>query len=95
MKFDIGDRQTGKSTRIIDWAREDDRRRLIVFNHKRARQIEKDHPILEGRVISVNSLASLRGHDIEIGIDDLESVLPQLLGTGRSPVSYVTATEAT
>lgn len=98
MKFDIGDRRSGKTTRMIQWllnAPEGERRVIVTHSESEAHRIRKlikgmDIEVEQGQVISAGS-QDLRGRNpnVVLGIDNLELVLGGLIG---HRVSRVTAT---
>lgn len=96
MKFDIGDRRSGKTTRMIQWllnGREGERRLLVVHSAQEVERLQrmlKDMGIERDNIeiINVNDLRNLRGKSVIVGVDNLELILSQLI---PAPITRVTA----
>lgn len=85
MIIDDNPRRSGKTTRMVMWAREDSRRVILTFSYHRAIQIQREFPDMAGRVFDFYDFQhgrqnGLRNHECEIGIDDLDMVLATMLG---------------
>lgn len=99
MKFDIGGRRSGKTTRMIQWLLNGpagENRILVTHSPSEAariREILKEMGI-ERNDIEVIDFAStvdrLRGKSAVVGIDNLEMLLANFLGANR--VTRVAAT---
>lgn len=97
MRIVVGARGAGKSVDCVRWAAQDPGRRVVVVaNHSRARDLiavaRTRYPKLDvnwGRVFVGPDPTSLRGRDVEVYVDEFESVLASLLG---APVAGVTTT---
>lgn len=100
MCFDIGGRQSGKTTRLIDWmlaAPEGERRVLVSHSRDEARRLEREYraeypsgALQSWQFVTAGDLERLHGHGrVVLAIDNLDLVLPQLV---RLPVGYVSAT---
>lgn len=95
MKIVMGARGTGKTVDCVRWAAQDPGRRVVVVaNHSRARDLitiaRSRYPKLDanwGRVFVGPEPASLRGRDVEVYVDEFESVLGSLLGARISGVT--------
>lgn len=99
MIIDNGARRSGKTTRLVEWARKRPTRIILTFSYCRAKQIERDFPDIAGKVYDIENyinnhnklfLLSYVKPD-EIGIDDLELGLQRLLGASVSQVSLSNA----
>ena len=92
MKFAIRPRQGGKTHLSVEWLREDpDHRVIVTANAQMARDLRQGYGLTEKQVAVAGS-ASIRGRRAEYAVDNLDIILPQLLGTGPNPVTVVTAT---
>lgn len=91
MIIDENPRQSGKTTRMVMWARENSRRVILTFSYHRTMQIEREFPDMRGRVFDFEEYRRVRQvgqrHDAhEIGIDDLDIVLSIIF---RFPIGRV------
>lgn len=98
MIIDNGARRSGKTTRLVEWARKGPARIILTFSYCRAKQIERDFPDIAGKVYDIENYISSHNKFLlsyvkpdEIGIDDLELGLQRLLG---APVSQVSLSNA-
>lgn len=98
MIIDSGARRSGKTTRLVEWARKRPTRIILTFNYRRAKQIESDFPDIAGKVYDIENYINNQNKFLprhvtpdEIGIDDLELGLQRLLG---APVSQVSISNA-
>ena len=90
----IGRRQTGKTTKALDWLRDDEHRVLLVASQEAAASVSRQlSPEAKQRVHVVNGQMWAQGMPTgtEIGIDDLHLLLNRLLGL-HFPITLVTAT---
>lgn len=103
MRFFIAPRRAGKTSFLTRWHWEcvvPHRRVLIVADIRRAKELQRQpggEELLLGRdILTLQQVLSgaLRGRtqDTELAVDDLDHLLPQLLGTSL-PIRWVTATE--
>lgn len=90
MRIYIAGRQTGKTTNLIAWIGEDPNRVLIVHSMFEAYRLHRDYPDLEDQIIPISLVEkSLRGkRDVEVAIDNLDLILPQLIMARIGPVTY-------
>jgi hypothetical protein len=96
MEVVIGGRQCGKTTRARQWLMASDNRVMLVYSEMRRDQTIRelvryglDKELAERQVRTVQDVASLRGSQAEIGIDDLDMCLATLVGR---MVTYATVT---
>lgn len=94
MKFVIRPRQGGKTHATVQWLREDpDRRVIIAHSAATASDLRRRYDLTERQVVTVDSIRTReRGRRAEYAVENLDIMLPYLLGTGPNPVSMVTAT---
>ncbi len=97
MKFVIRPRQGGKTHETVQWLREDPGHRVIITaTAEMARDLRQRYELTEKQVMTVSSVRTFgRGRRAEYALDNLDIILPQLLGTGPNPVMVVTATGET
>ena len=85
MILDVGERGSGKSTRAIDWAADNDKRLIVTFHEASCRYLQ-DEAKSRGIEVKVMSWAKymgggLRGtRDIEVYIDEVALCLSSLGG---------------
>ncbi len=98
MRFDVKERRSGKTTRMIQWlldGSEYEHRVLVVHSYTEQQRLEhilSEYDIDQSSVsvTTVPNLTKFRGRkDVVLGIDNLELVMGQLLGYS---VDRVTAT---
>lgn len=95
MKFDIGGRQTGKTSRMLQWMLsqpEDESRVIIVHSEheaQRLRQILKNSGIEVDawKIVRADQARNLMGRDVVLGIDNLDLILGSLFGRSVSRIS--------
>ena len=93
-----GNRGSGKTTKALDWLRQDPLRRLIVHSAQEAQRLRRlgsasgVPPELSTRISALQDTVVL-GRDVVLGIDNLDLVLPTLLYS--RPVEFVTVTGTT
>lgn len=78
MKIDYSPRQSGKTTRMVKWLREDKRRVLIVFGFIEKKRLAGLHKGIESQVMTWSEYKSLKGYERvikEISIDNAETIL--------------------
>ena len=98
MIIDNGARRSGKTTRLVEWARKRPTRVILTFSYCRAKQIERDFPDIAGKVYDIENYINNHNKSLlsdvkpdDIGIDDLELGLQRLLG---APVRQVSLSNA-
>jgi len=90
MWIDHNTRQSGKTTRIVEWAKQNPNRMIIVLDETRRRCLR--HLISPDRVVTLREALDgvLEGRCFEeVGIDDADAVLMQMF---RRPIGYLTMT---
>ncbi len=99
MRLHIGPRQSGKTTALLEWLRAGPDRYVVVhsqFEAYRLSQLVIEYPDLFDKIITVDELISkriLRGkRNAEIAIDNLDLVLPQLIGSFSTTIGPITYT---
>jgi hypothetical protein len=94
VKFIIRPRQGGKTHASVQWLLEDPENRVILCaNLQMARELQRRYKLTDRQVMSAATVRTAgRGRAAEYAVEDLDTLLPYLLGTGPNPVSLVTAT---
>jgi hypothetical protein len=95
MDFAVLHRAEGKTHLAIEWLKADpDHRVLLTTSEALAADVKKRHRLGDRQVMSYRAApAALRGRsNIELAVDDLDAILPALLGIGPLPIVLVTAT---
>lgn len=95
MDFAVMHRCEGKTHLAVEWIKADPCGRvLLTVSEISAAQVRKQYGLDDKQVMSYRSApARLRGRsNIELAVDDLDAILPALLGIGPVPVALVTAT---
>lgn len=100
MQFDVTNRRSGKTARMLDWAEaggEDERRVIVCHSESAARQLRirikhEKREIDSSQVISVTGLSRFHGSRprVKLGIEELQLVLDNIMGY---EVVRVSATE--
>lgn len=93
MKFYIQPRQTGKTFMLMDWLHNTLNGVVVVHSFQERDRLARDYPFLADRIYSIDSVIDgrLRGRrNLVVGIDNLDLILPYLIG---APIGPVTATE--
>jgi hypothetical protein len=96
MIFDIGGRQNGKTTRLLEFLDKVPGSILVVPSEDRRRFVRRAHRIDERRIVTVQDLqlGRVRGWDTvdtKWIVDDLDMILPLLLGLNGGEVALVAA----
>jgi hypothetical protein len=55
MKIDYSPRASGKTTRMIEWLRENPQRILVTFNHAEENRLKHEYPDLSMRILEWRS----------------------------------------
>ena len=87
-------RAQGKTTFLIDILFHATNDAMVVHNIAEARRLQQDYPEIADRIFAVSNATNglLRGRRFDrVHIDNLDLVLPYLLGTG--PLGIITTTE--
>lgn len=95
MDFAVMHRCEGKTHLAVEWLKADpDHRVLLTASEVAAADLRKRYRLGEWQVMSYRSAgARLRGRaNVEIAVDDLDAILPALLGISPARVALVTAT---
>ena len=94
MDFVIRPRGGGKTKAAIAWLKDNPGAVLIVHDESYAATLRKEFGLTDKQVMSHRSAGTrLRGRNVPaVGVDNLDLILADLLGTGRAPVGLVTAT---
>lgn len=88
-------RQSGKTTMLVNWLAESDNHILIVHSFAEADRIRREHPDVAGQIVGIDTVKSgfLRGHHNKVyAIDNLDLILPQLLGSWGNEIGPITYT---
>lgn len=98
IEFDIGGRQIGKTTRLLQWLQEGEEakevRMYVAHSQHEADRVakladERNYKICKEQFIALHGLHHLKGSPAVLGIDNLDLMLYTLYGL---PVRRVTAT---
>jgi hypothetical protein len=94
VKFVIRPRQGGKTHEAVRWLREDPGRRVIITaTQDMAADLRRRYELTASQVTTTDTVRSAgRGRHAEYAVDNLDLILPHLLGTGANPVTVITAT---
>ena len=100
MRVELGGRQTGRTTRMIEWLKDNPSGILIVHSESEAQRLSNLHDHdgimeLRLRIVSVESWMNRRPsfHLPAVAVDNADMVLQQLLGTGIDVVTMEGTTE--
>jgi hypothetical protein len=88
-------RQSGKTTMLIDWLRLDEKHILIVHSATEASRLRRDYEEVADQIVSVSFAQSggLMGrHGITVAVDNLDLILPFLLGVYGNAIGPITYT---
>ncbi|SRR6266498_750352 len=85
-------RQTGKTDHLISWLKFKSNRVLVVHSAKERARIIKEYPDIDPvKIFTIESVLSgrMRGvvGNVVIGVDNLDLILPQILGGSVGPVT--------
>jgi len=89
MKVLVAGRQEGKTTTALKYLRSYDDAVMLVHNYSRKHQIIRQHPELEGRIVTPHEEFRGRTDIGRVIVDDAGLILSQLLG---APVELMTVT---
>jgi len=90
MRFMLTGRRMGKTTKMIEWFKEDPANRMIVtFSEQEAHRISKEYGIPQRKVVSARKDA-LGGRREVRGIDNVDIILAQMFGP---EIDLMTATD--
>lgn len=81
-------RAAGKTTKLMNWLRQDKRHTLITFNQPRKMQLQHDHPELQKQIYTMREyMMSGTALHKKVAIDDAEIVLQNMV---KHPIDYIT-----
>lgn len=86
-------RGAGKTTKMIEWLRQDSARLLITFSHDEENRLKSLHPDLADRILDWRSYQKRYRpgyHVKEIAIDNADIILQEMFD---APISLITMTE--
>lgn len=83
MKILYSPRQGGKTTRMVEWLREEQSRMLVTFSDKEARRLVELYPDLVNRIVTWREYVERRSfawnkHPSKIAIDNADIILQML-----------------
>lgn len=85
MKIYILPRQSGKTTKMIEWLRKDPKRIMITFSYENSKLLARQNPDLAGQFIDINSYMSdwhMRCRDVGgVAVDNADEILQIILKT--------------
>lgn len=94
MKIDLSPRAGGKTTRLIEWLRGDDKRIMITFSHEEENRLKRLYPELSNRILDWESYQKAYQPHMskfeECGIDNVDIILRQRL---HHPLSVISITD--
>lgn len=82
MEVDYSARRTGKTTRLIEWLREDEGRVMITFSHMEENRLKREFPELSTQIVDWESYQNRyrQGRKIkEVGIDNADMILQSMI----------------
>lgn len=89
------DRNTGKTTHLLSWLERESNRILIVHSAQERARILKEYPdsdYFPNRIVTIQHVLDgrLRGRHPrpEFAIDNLDLILPYIIGGSIGPVTY-------
>ena len=92
MELDYSPRQSGKTTRIVEWLRLNPMGLVVTFSRDRADAIKKEFGLSEGSVLSWDEYYKgykTYGKDIsEIVIDDVDIILQKICKEKINKVTF-------
>ena len=94
MRFIVSPRGAGKTKALVAWAMRSSERVIIVFNEREKKRILESTELLPFQVCTAHDAVygRLAGRQMDIAIDNLDLILPFLLGV-QDPIQWATITE--
>jgi hypothetical protein len=94
MKLDYSPRGAGKTTRLIEWLRDDKERLMLTFSHDEENRLKREYPDVATQIVDWDSYQHSKGvvgrRYKECAIDNAELILQQRM---RHPISMMSITE--
>lgn len=93
MKVDYSPRAAGKTTRLIEWLREDSARVMITFSHDEENRLKRQYPDLSTQIVDWESYQARYqgGRKIkEVSIDNADIILQKMI---PEPINRISISE--
>jgi len=93
MNIDYSPRSGGKTTRAIEWLRQNEKRLLLVFSNEEENRLKIAYPDVKNQIVDWDSYmeAKTRGQYFEeCSIDNIDLILQKLV---REPIKRISITE--
>lgn len=88
MKIELSKRMSGKTTRIVEWVRQNNTHVLVTFSEEEKARLQRTYPDISGRiktVVDFQNGSSQGGHSV-IGIDNADMILQRMI---NHPIEYL------
>ena len=96
MQVIVGGRRSGKTHKLVEWLKEDPDRVLICHSASEAERLTRDYGIHPRQIMSISAwssrgLSGMSRPSTKIAVDNLDLVLPILLGVNVEMVALTGA----
>lgn len=96
-EIDYGPRASGRTTRMMLWLMENEKRIMLTFSRGSAEMLRERYPLLSDRIFYVdefkNMQRGMRPTEREIGVDNADMVLERHLGCPIHRMSLLSDSE--